>query len=99
MVSPELVELVVDPTIWLRVKDLIERTWPDVEVWRMPDLYAEDDPVTHTYSLRGRKSDESLRLVHTHGPREGRGLDCGERTVDGRLLGWCQPDSPVPSGG
>ena len=29
--------------------------------------------------------------VHTHGPDEGRGLDCGEiRLADGSPLGWCQ---------
>lgn len=29
--------------------------------------------------------------VHTHGPDEGRGIDCGEiRLADGSPLGWCQ---------
>lgn len=29
--------------------------------------------------------------VHTHGPNEGRGTDCGEiRLADGTPIGWCQ---------
>lgn len=29
-------------------------------------------------------------IVHNHGPRQGRGLDCGETTdADGQLKGWC----------
>lgn len=32
------------------------------------------------------------RPVHNHGPAEGRGLDCAERTaVDGAPLGACYP--------
>lgn len=27
--------------------------------------------------------------VHNHGPAEGRGLDCGEAMVDGKLRGHC----------
>jgi hypothetical protein len=34
--------------------------------------------------------------VHNHGPAEGRGLDCGERTVDGKLRGWCMDEYIVP---
>jgi len=30
--------------------------------------------------------------VHNHGPAEGRGLDCGERVVEGNLRGWCMDD-------
>jgi hypothetical protein len=33
--------------------------------------------------------------VHNHGPAEGRGLDCGEALVDGKLKGWClRPPQP-----
>lgn len=34
-------------------------------------------------------------LVHNHGPEEGRGLACRERTVDGRQVGACLPDAPT----
>ena len=30
--------------------------------------------------------------VHNHGPAEGRGLDCGERVVEGNLRGWCMDE-------
>lgn len=29
------------------------------------------------------------RRVHNHGPAEGRGLDCPEQIIDGRLVGAC----------
>lgn len=32
---------------------------------------------------------EEADLVHNHGPREGRGLGCGERVIDGKLRGHC----------
>jgi len=34
--------------------------------------------------------------VHNHGPAEGRGLDCGERVVEGNLRGWCMDEYVVP---
>lgn len=30
--------------------------------------------------------------VHNHNPDQGRGLDCGERVVEGNLRGWCMDD-------
>ena len=30
-------------------------------------------------------------LVHNHGPSQGRGLDCPEKVIDGRLIGACIP--------
>lgn len=35
--------------------------------------------------------------VHNHGPAEGRGLDCGERVVEGNLRGWCMDEYIVPT--
>lgn len=32
---------------------------------------------------------DTPEFVHNHGPAEGRGLDCGERVIDGKLKGWC----------
>ena len=40
---------------------------------------------------------EPAPLVHNHGPTSGRGLDCPERVVDGRLRGVCM-DEPVADG-
>ena len=34
--------------------------------------------------------------VHNHGPAEGRGLDCPERTTPEGLRGACMPDALVP---
>lgn len=34
-------------------------------------------------------AESSSSRVHDHGPAEGRGLDCPERTVEGRLRGAC----------
>ena len=40
---------------------------------------------------------EEKPLVHNHSPSEGRGLDCGERVVEGNLRGWCMDETPGTS--
>lgn len=52
-----------------------------------------------TNRLHERQSDCPVapipgRNVHNHGPREGRGLDCPEQLVDGRLRGVCMDSGP-----
>lgn len=78
--------------------------WPnlsietDVEFYDNSSFFADSGYQINNFTLRvkGVKPSEVAEnepeyLVHTHGPAEGRGLNCGERMVNGRLRGWCQP--------
>ena len=48
----------------------------------------EDYP-RYAWRVSGQVADRADHRVHNHGPNRGRGLDCGERVVNGRLRGWC----------